>query len=286
MSGERAALLLGEAGMQRLGEALVLVVGTGGVGSWVVEVLTRAGVGRLRLVDPDAVSLTDRNRQLPALNSTAGLPKVEVLADRCRDISGSVQVEAVVGRFDVDSLEALLGGPPDAVVDCIDRVSDKVLLLQTCVERGIPVFSAMGAGGRMDPTRVRLGALNHTRVDPLARVVRDALRERGVSADIPCVWSDEDPHGLHGDDLYGETGHLLVQGSVSWIPSLFGVKLGGLVVNRLLGQAVWGMDSEVGRHQERSGRTQQRTSPSVKPSRAHKAALLAQAGFARGPRED
>lgn len=279
----RTALLLG-GDVARLRAARVLVVGTGGVGSWAAEVLARSGVGALVLVDPDVVEASDLNRQLPALTSTLGRPKVDVLAERLRQAAPTCQITAVRGVWREGPHASLLDPRPDAILDCIDTVTDKVHLLHTAVTSGIPVFSAMGAGGRLDPTRVRVSDLAHTRVDRLARVVRDLLRKRGVRRGVVCVWSDEDPHGLHGDDLYADDGHYVAQGSVSWVPAQLGATLAGVACARLLGRPVWGLDDEVGRHRARSGRSPDRMAPIRKPSRDRKRELLESVGLGRPER--
>lgn len=280
MSDERTCLLIGEDRLAALQGARFLVVGVGGVGSHAAEALCRAGVGHLTLVDPDVVQPSNLNRQLLATTATLGQPKVEVMAARCREIRPDVEFSALQLRYDDDTAEKILSPGYDWVLDCIDTVTFKIHLLEQCVRRGLPVVSAMGAGGRLDPTRVRVNDLGITRMDRLARVVRDELRQRGVEEGVLCVWSDEEPRKLHGDDLYDEHGrHYAAQGSISFMPALFGYTAAGVALSRLLGEEIWGLDKLV-------GRTWRRSQPAVgKTSKQRRKELLEQAGYGHPERE-
>lgn len=193
---DRTARLLGEEGVTRLRAAKVVVIGLGGVGSFAVEALARSGVGHLVLCDPDRVCVTNLNRQLPALESTIGRPKAEVMAARARDIDPGAIVEASVIPYGPDTAEALVGNDVTHVVDCLDIIKVKLHLLARCATLGIPVVSSMGAGGRLDPTRVRVVDLSETYNDLFAKDVRKLLRKRyGIRCDrdmgIPAVFSPE-----------------------------------------------------------------------------------------------
>jgi tRNA A37 threonylcarbamoyladenosine dehydratase len=230
----------------------MMVVGLGGVGGYACEALVRSGVGRLTLVDFDAVCLTNLNRQIHATRRSVGASKVALMAERCRLINPKAQIVAEQTFFDASNAERLLSEPHDFVLDAIDNVTAKIALLSACHARGIPVVSAMGAGGRTDPTRVRVTDLSRTGKDPLARVVRRSLRERGVHSGIEVVWTDEEPNGLDaaveaafhcicpsGDNDHHTCTHRnVVQGTVAWIPAIFGFMLAGVAVNRLLGRPV------------------------------------------------
>lgn len=195
------ARLVGRAGLERLRTAHVCVVGVGGVGSWAVEGLARSGVGALTLIDLDDVCVTNTNRQLPALASTLGRPKVEVLAQRVREINPECQVSARQAFFTENSAEELLDGPFDFVVDAIDRVGNKARLIGEAHRRGWPVLTAGGAGGRTDPTQIRTGDLGDAWGDEMLRQVRKKLRrdhgfahgtQKGkMHFGIRCVWSSE-----------------------------------------------------------------------------------------------
>jgi len=191
------ARLYGDDGLARLRRAHAAVVGLGGVGSWACEALARSGLGTLTLVDPDVVCVTNVNRQLPALTTNFGRPKVEVLAERVRGIQPEMTVHPLARCFTAATAEALLETRYDCLVDAIDSPSLKALLIASCHARGIPVVTVGGAGGRRDPTYVRVADLAHTSHDPLLAGVRRLLRrEHGFPrGDAPfgveCVFSSE-----------------------------------------------------------------------------------------------
>lgn len=199
MSGDRLArmrLLVGEAGLERLRDSFVSVVGLGAVGSYAVEALARAGVGRLRLVDFDEIRASNVNRQLFALGSTLGRPKCEEAARRVLDIQPSCRVEALRLFVDRDTVGMALAGPPALVIDAIDSLNPKVTLLRAACELGVPLISSMGAALRTDPLRIKVGPLSEARGCPLAARVRKRLRAQGVSPSMPCVYSTEPARAL------------------------------------------------------------------------------------------
>lgn len=193
--------LVGRAALDRLAAAHVCVVGLGGVGSWTVEGLVRSGIGALTLVDLDDVCITNVNRQLPAVDGQIGRPKATVLAERARSINPGCRVTALQEFFTAESAERLLTGPYDFVVDAIDRMAAKALLIAGSKRRGWPVLTVGGAGGRCDPTQTRTGDLGEASSDELLRLVRKRLRrEHGFAAGaqrgrmhfgVRCVWSGE-----------------------------------------------------------------------------------------------
>jgi tRNA A37 threonylcarbamoyladenosine dehydratase len=184
----RIKRMVGPAGMQRLESAFVAIIGLGAVGSYAVEGLARAGVGRLRLVDFDVVRPSNINRQLHALTSTLGMPKTAVARRRVLDINPACRVEALPCFVHTDTLAQVLAGGPVVVVDAIDSLTPKVELLAALQSRGIPVVSSMGAAWRTDPAMVRVGPLSLITTCPLATKVRKRLKSRGLSTDLPCVY--------------------------------------------------------------------------------------------------
>ena len=231
----RTAMLLGADGVRRLAASRVLLVGVGGVGSYVAEALARGGVGTLALVDPDRVSEANLNRQLVALVSTLGRLKVEVMRERILDINPDAVVEALPIRFSAKTADAIDFARFDYVVDAIDSPSAKVELVVRAQAAGVPVASAMGAGNKLDPSRFAMTDLFATDRCPLARVMRKQLRKHGV-ASLDVVFSPEEPRVPipPPDDPGPSAGHL-PPGSVSFVPGAAGLVLAGHVIRRLAG---------------------------------------------------
>ena len=188
----RTELLLGTEAMAVLARSRVAVFGLGGVGSWAAEALARSGVGAFVLVDDDRVSLSNLNRQLVALRSTLGKPKVEVMRDRILDINPDAELRIFRETYNADTAGRILTADVDYVVDAIDMVSSKIDLVMRCKAMGIPIISAMGTGNKLDPTRLELADIHKTAVCPLARVMRQELRKRRVKR-LEVVYSREVP---------------------------------------------------------------------------------------------
>ena len=236
----RTEILIGAAGLARLRAARVLVAGLGGVGGYAAEALGRAGIGRLTLLDHDVVSPSNLNRQLLALHSTLGRPKVELMAERLRDIDPTLELTPLGQFLQPEAAETLLTAAPyDYVADCIDSIACKAALVASCQHRGVPVISALGAGNCLDVTRVRVAPLNQTQMCPLARELRRRLRALDAPLNYPVVYSDEPrrpplPHRPVGGDTPGRP--RAVNGTIAYLPALFGVMLAGFIVRRLLGE--------------------------------------------------
>ena len=239
----RTEQLLGLEGCASLRSARVLVCGLGGVGSFVVEALTRAEVGHLRVVDHDVVGPSNLNRQLFALRSTLGRPKAEVAAERILDINPDCRVEARRIFINGDTVAELLEPPVDVVVDAIDSVNAKTALLQAAFERRLPVVSSMGAGGRRDGSRILVGDLAETDVCPLAAIIRKRLRRRGITTGIRCVYSTEPcrndllPDPMDVDAYEGPGRKRTPLGTLSYMPALFGLRVAEEVIGLLLNRA-------------------------------------------------
>lgn len=231
---QRTRLLLGEEKSERLRQAHVLVVGVGGVGAYAAEMLCRAGVGRLTLVDADTVQLTNINRQLPALHSTLGQPKVEVLAARFRDINPEVELTVLPVFLKDENIPQLLDASRyDFVVDAIDTLAPKCHLIAEALRRRIKIVSSMGAGAKSDITQVRFADVWDTYHCGLSKAVRKRLQKMGIRHKLPVVFSTEqaDPKAvLLTDD---ERNKKSTCGTVSYMPAVFGCYLAEYVIRRL-----------------------------------------------------
>lgn len=231
----RIQMLFGESAMAALQNSHVAVFGLGGVGSYAVEALVRSGVGELTLVDNDAVSVSNLNRQLEALHSTVGQSKAEAMAARCRDINPGVILHPICGRYEAASREEFFGAHYDYVIDAIDTVSSKLDLIATALARDIPIVSALGTGNKTDPSQLRLTDLSQTYNCPLARVVRRELKARGITH-LRVLFSPEKaltPAPLEAPP----PGRRSVPGSLAWVPGCGGLMLGGDVVMDLIRRA-------------------------------------------------
>jgi tRNA A37 threonylcarbamoyladenosine dehydratase len=231
----RTALLLGEDGVEKLANSTVMVFGIGGVGSYAVEGLARAGVGNLILVDPETISISNVNRQIHSLRSTVGQYKVDAMKARIADISPETSVEAVKLFYSPETVDELMtwASRADYLIDAIDTVSAKIDLAVRAQEMGIPLISAMGAGNKLDPTRFEVADIAKTSVCPLARVMRRELKKRGVDH-LPVVYSKEEPVTT-GAPRDSETGKAS-PGSISFVPSVVGLILAGEVVRHISGR--------------------------------------------------
>lgn len=232
----RSALLLGQEALDRLEKSHVAVFGVGGVGAACAETLARGGVGKLTLVDDDTVSLSNINRQLIALHSTLGLPKAEVMRARALDINPRIQVEARQAFYSADTVREFPLDGFDYIVDAIDTVSSKVLLIVSAHRAGTPIISALGAGNKQDPTRFEVADLYETHMCPLARALRGQLKKQGVAAHR-VVYSAEPP--LPVREVITENGRHL-PGSLSFVPPVMGMILAGEVIKALAGGAEQG----------------------------------------------
>ncbi len=231
---QRTRLLLGEEKSERLRQAHVLVVGVGGVGAYAAEMLCRAGVGRLTLVDADTVQPTNINRQLPALHSTLGQPKVEVLAARFRDINPEVELTILPVFLKDENIPQLLDAARyDFVVDAIDTLAPKCHLIAEALRRRIKIVSSMGAGAKSDITQIRFADIWDTYHCGLSKAVRKRLQKMGIRHKLPVVFSTEqaDPKAvLLTDD---EQNKKSTCGTVSYMPAVFGCYLAEYVIRRL-----------------------------------------------------
>ena len=253
---DRAARLLGDDGIARLGRSTVTVFGVGGVGSFAAEALVRSGVGRVILVDYDRICVTNVNRQLHAMKGTLGKPKVEVMAERLRLINPDATIEARVEFYGPETSARLLVPEPDVVIDAIDNIAAKMHLIATCTRERLRIVSAMGAAARLDPTQVRVADLAETRIDPFARALRHNLRRKyGFDFTRPvgvhAVYSEEPPHPPQplaydngafrcvcpgGQNSVNDCEHKhRVEGSIAFVPSVFGMTMASVAVKLIAG---------------------------------------------------
>lgn len=237
----RTALLLGETVMQKLKEARVCVIGLGGVGSYAVETLARAGIRHITLIDFDVVGKTNLNRQLLALRETIGLAKVELARQRILAINPDAEVICHQEFIDSDNRVELLAGS-GFFIDAIDSLGPKIGLLEYAVRAKLKFISVMGAGNRLDPTKIHLTSIKKSHNCPLARRVRKFLGRRGIKADFPCVWSSEPP--LRPEEDQDAPDEIILQrgrqrktlGSISYLPAIMGMYAASWVIREITGR--------------------------------------------------
>ncbi|MBT9589660.1 MAG: tRNA threonylcarbamoyladenosine dehydratase [Thiobacillus sp.] len=234
---ERTRILLDDQEQSRLTRAHVLVAGLGGVGSYCAEALARAGVGRLTIIDHDVVGASNINRQLPALLSTVGQSKAELMAARIRDINPACELTVIREFLVPETVADIVPADVDFVIDCIDSLNCKVALVASSIERGLRVASSMGAGNKLDPGRIKLADISKTSMCPLAAVMRKRLRKRGIPKGVLTVFSDEPGRApLPPQPVEGRGRARAVNGTISYMPPLFGLMLAGAVVQRLIAE--------------------------------------------------
>lgn len=231
---DRTELLIGDEKIVKLNSANILVVGLGGVGAYAAEQLCRAGIGKMTIVDGDVVEETNRNRQLPALQSTTGLPKVEVLADRFEDINPEIQLTVINEFIHEDYFVELLQSQNfDYVIDAIDTLTPKVALLFNAVEMRLPIISSMGAGGKFDPSKIAVADISKSYNCKLARILRKRLSRLGVKTGIKVVYSSEliDERAVRLEE--GQNKKSTV-GTISYMPPAFGCFLAAQVIRDII----------------------------------------------------
>lgn len=232
---ERTGILLKEAEWGSLASRHVVVAGLGGVGSYCAEALARAGIGSLTLIDHDVVALSNINRQLPALLSTVGQPKIELMAERIRDINPDCRLTLHRVFIVPENIGEFVPAGVDYVIDCIDSLNCKVALVVHCRRNGIAVASSMGAGNKLDPARIHLADISATRVCTLAAVMRKRLKRQGIDHGVLTVFSDEAGRPPRPPQpVEGRGRARAVNGTISYMPPLFGLMLAGEVIRRLL----------------------------------------------------
>ena len=228
-------MLAGPEAVQRLRSSDVLVVGLGGVGSWAAEMICRAGVGKMTIVDGDSVHVTNRNRQLPALVSTEGKPKTLMMADRLRDINPEIELTVINEYIRDERMIEVLERGYSYVVDAIDTLSPKLFLLYHSVRMNIPVVSSMGSGGKFDPVGISVSDISETNSCALARMLRKRLHRLGVREGITAVYSPEPVDKSRVELVAGERNKASVVGTMPYMPAAFGIACASVVIRDLAG---------------------------------------------------
>lgn len=240
----RTELLIGTKGLATLADKHVMICGIGGVGSYAAEALGRAGVGKITLVDFDDICQTNINRQIHALSSTVGQQKVDVMAARLRDINPAATIVPIKEFFSRENADRLLMPRPDYVLDAIDHFTAKTALITICRQLGIPIISSMGAANKLDPTKIEVSDISSSRNCRMARSMRRILKESGITSGVQVVYSTELHRELEpATGSISGTSHVqtdndeyrrVILGSISYIPSIFGLTMAGVVINKLL----------------------------------------------------
>lgn len=230
---ERTTLLIGNESIEKLSKKHVLVVGLGGVGAYSAEMIARAGIGHMTIVDGDTISNSNINRQLPALHSQIGKPKAEVMAQRLRDINPDIDLTVIDEFIKDERMRQLLDNKYDYVVDAIDTVSPKVFLICHCVELGHKIISCMGAGGRVDPTKLQIADISKTYNCKLAKTIRKRLHRKGIDKGVNVVFSSELVDKSSVIEVDDEENKKSTVGTISYMPALFGIYCASKVIRDL-----------------------------------------------------
>lgn len=231
---ERAELLFKKEGLDKLKNANVLIIGLGGVGSFAAEFITRAGVGKMTIVDGDVVDITNINRQLPALHSTVGMPKIDVVGDRLMDINPELELTRIKEFLSPERAFEIVSNEFDYVMDCIDSVTPKFNLIVGAKRKKVKIISCMGAGGKMEASKVKVDDISNTKSCFLARVIRKRLKEVKIDKGVKVVYSTEiqDETSLKTTD--GKNFKKSFYGTNSYMPGLFGLYAAETVIRHLL----------------------------------------------------
>jgi len=245
----RNELLVGQAGVEKLKNASVAIIGLGGVGSYAAEAVCRAGVGRITLVDFDDICLTNINRQLHALDGTVGRPKVVAMMERLQLINPDAVLLPYKEFYGAETSDLLMSSRYDYVLDAIDHITSKLHLIETCLGRGIPIISSMGAAAKLDPSKIAVADISRTHMCRMARAVRKLLKQRGITQGVKVVYSTEayreqevKESGCKGncicpnkeEQLFSCEHRRIILGSSSFIPGIFGLTMAGVAIKDIL----------------------------------------------------
>lgn len=232
---ERTSLLVGQKGLEKLNNAHVLIVGLGGVGSYAAEAIARSGVGKMTIIDGDTVDPTNRNRQLQALVTTHGMNKAKLMGERIKLINPEISLEVIEEFKNPDDMKDFLTQKFTYVIDAIDSISPKLYLLQTAYYNNQRIISSMGAGGKMDPTKIQVVDISKTRICPMAQYVRKRLRYMNIYKGIKSVFSDELPAKYSIMRTDGSKFKKSAYGTISYLPAAFGLTCASVVIRDITG---------------------------------------------------
>lgn len=235
----RTSLLIGEDKLRELTRKHVMVVGMGGVGSFAAEFIARSGIGKMTIIDGDVVDPTNRNRQLPALSTNHGQPKVSIMAERLSAINPELELDIVQEFVNPDMVQTQLAKRPDFVIDAIDSITPKITFIRGAFGHGIPLVSSMGAGAKLDPTQLRVVDISKTYNCPFAQQIRKNLRDHGIVRGIPVVFSPEKPilESLMLTD--GKNYKKSAYGTISYLPATFGAVAASVAIRSLMGADIY-----------------------------------------------
>ena len=232
----RTELLIGEEKLRHLTTQHVMVVGLGGVGSFAAEFIARSGIGKMTIIDGDVVDPTNRNRQLPALATNHGVSKALIMEERLRAINPEIELNVVKSFVNPEMVEELLALQPDYVIDAIDSITPKITFLRLAFENKVRVVSSMGAGAKLDPTRLQVVDISKTYNCPFAQQIRKNLKNHGIRTGIKVVFSPEEPikESLMLTD--GKNFKKSAYGTISYLPAVFGATAASVVIRDLIGR--------------------------------------------------
>ena len=231
---ERTELLVQKEGLEKLQKANVLIVGLGGVGSYAAEFIARAGINKITIVDGDVFDETNKNRQLPALDSTIGASKAQVLATRLRDINKDIELTVLEEFLSPERAYEIVSKEFDYVLDCIDTITPKVNLIVAARRKKVKIISSMGAGGKLDATKIKVKDISKTKNCTMARVLRKRLKERKVDKGVKAVYSEEVQIATSVKRTDGTNFKKSYYGTISYMPAAFGLQAAAYVINQIV----------------------------------------------------
>ena len=222
---DRFEKIIGKENIENIKNTTVMIIGIGGVGGYTVEALARSGIKKLIIIDSDIVDITNKNRQIIALDSTLGRKKVDVMKERILDINNECEVETIDIFLDVSNTNSIISKyMPDYVIDACDTITTKKEIITSCIKNNIKLVSCMGTGNKLDPTRLKISDIRKTSYDPLAKIIRKWVSDEKIKRKIPVLWSDEKPIETHDR----------VPGSSSFVPSSAGLIIASSIINEII----------------------------------------------------